>query len=324
MIMQLDKPEIHPSDIQAVCMALRENEISTSGKYVDVFNERMTEHFGRPTVGTNSGTSALFLALKAAHIGKGDTVALSACTFRATYNAVKYTGAHCEIVDVDRSTWNLDESQIPSYARAVIPVHLYGNPCILRNPSVRWVIEDACEALGSRYVSQGDFACYSYNGNKIVTGGAGGAVVCKEQYHADLISSWIKPGHYYGVGYNFGMPSLISALVLSQFERLTTQVAAKRAIHKVYRAELDDLVWFQEETPGTLSNRWYTAILVEDRELVESHLNEQGIPTRRIFTPLADLPVATYLYEHGICLPSSVQNRYADIKRVCDEIRRCL
>jgi len=295
---------------------LDEGCVSTHSHFVTDFEKAMCDYLGVPDcIATHSGTAALHLALMECGIGSGDEVVIPALTFVATRNAIKYVGAKPIIVDVNPKTWLLN-----NYIGfgLILPVDLYGNP----SPGFAQIY-DAAESLGARK-HHPHYVCYSFNGNKTMTTGGGGLLVGKDLDH---IRTKLNPGHYNGIGYNYRMTGLAASLGLAQLKRLPYFLKKKRQFNEIYRNELNGLVKFQEATPGSEPSWWMTACTFPehiDISILQKQLNARGVPTGRIFKPLADLPNAKYIYEHGLCLPSSTLNSDLDVKKTCIEIKSFL
>lgn len=348
----LDEPEITPSDRAAVYAELQHYPFSTSSPTVDIFERALAHYLDVPeTVCVNNGTAALHLALLASGVKPGDEVVLPALTFIGTANAVKACGASPIFCDVDLDTWCIDFSQINASAskntKCILPVQLYGNPyhkaCKTRFPE----IVDGAEALGS-YLRGVDvakhydanvcpFVCFSFNGNKILTTGAGGLVVGNDLSTVRLLANQgrDREGECIIPGFNYRMTGMEAALGLSQLYRLPKYIAKKRRFNEIYRNELP-MLKFQEPTPNSIPNWWFTSALFPegiDIILLQAQLKKEDIPTRRIFMPIhlhsayetkRNLPNSEYIWDHGLCLPSSVRNSEKDIADVCEIIKRKL
>ncbi|MDN3513530.1 MAG: LegC family aminotransferase [Candidatus Brocadia sp.] len=359
----LDAPNIGELEKQYLCKAIDSGYISTIGPFVPEFDKCFASYLGvKKAVSVQSGTAALHITLHELAVEKGDEVIVPALTFIATVNPIIYVGATPVFVDVDIETWNIDpkeiEKSITEKTRAIIPVHLYGNPCNMDeilDVAKRYnlsVIEDATESLGATYKGKftgtfGDMGCFSFNGNKTITTGGGGMVVGNDGQHMDHIQYLINQArdksdetYHSEIGFNYRMTNIEASLGLAQMQRLEEFLAKKRLIYNTYKEELKGLnnVCFQKEYEGASSSCWLTCITIEDcipiRE-VQKKLHERGIPTRRVFTPIHELPPykeynslncnnSHLIYEKGICLPSSTLNTKDDIQYVCEVLKELI
>ena len=359
----LDAPRIGELEKKYINEALDTGYVSTAGPFVGEFEKGFASYTGiKKAVSTQSGTAALHMALYELGIGKGDEVIVPALTFVATVNPVVYMGAEPVFVDVEKDTWNIDpeeiERAITKKTKAIIPVHLYGNPCrmdrIMEIAEARgiYVIEDATESLGALYNGRhtgsfGDLGCFSFNGNKTITTGGGGMLASHIGDRIDHIkflvnqAKDIKTEYYHPeIGFNYRMTNIEAALGLAQMERLEGFLDKKQQFHRIYSEGLDCLpgVNFQKEVPGAKSSRWLTCMTVGDQidvEVLRAELKNAGIPTRRIFMPITESPPfekyrrgelsnSYEIYERGICLPGSMLNTEEDMNYVCEKIKEVL
>lgn len=362
----LDAPNIGDLEKEYVVRALESGYVSSAGPLVSQLEERFAGYVGaKYAVATVNGTSAIHLALRLLGIGPGDEVIVPALTFTGTVNPVAYAGATPVVVDVDPLTWNIDVSEVEKAVsrrtRAVIPVHLYGNPADMTglvSVAGRYgliVIEDAAEALGARYNGRhvgtfGRVGIFSFNGNKVITTGGGGMLVTDDPDLAERARLLVNQGRVPGVfeyehqeiGYNYRLTNLQAALGLAQMERLPAFLAVKRSNAALYRELLGGRtgIGFQQEQAGAESSWWLFSVLVdreafgEDKKSVISRLRSSGIQVRPLFNPidrqpcfrsygLTRCPVAGDLYEKGINLPSTSFLTGEEVREVCFEILRC-
>lgn len=355
----LDAPNIGKIEKEYLDIAVESGYVSTAGPFVPKFEGRFAKYLeAEMAVSVQSGTAALHMALYELGIGNGDEVIVPALTFVATANPIMYIGAVPVFVDVDPKTWNIDpdaiEKCITKRTKAIIPVHLYGNPCnmdeimrIARKYNLH-VIEDATESLGARFRGKytgtfGDFGCFSFNGNKIITTGGGGMVIGSDQKRLEHIKFLVNQardeerGYYHPeVGFNYRMTNIEAALGLAQMEKLEVFLMKKREFNKIYKEELKSIehIGFQKEYEGSESSCWLTCITLKGKAEVYSlqkTLKEKGIPTRRLFMPVTEFPPYrqymsgrlenTYrIYENSLCLPSSTCNEDDDIYSICKVI----
>jgi len=339
----LDSPEISDQDIAAVTKTLRQGQISTAHTTTELFEASMKAFLGtEDCVATNSGTSALHLALLACGAGPGVRVVVPALSFVATANAVKYTGADIGFMDVDPDTWTIfgRPCVIEKGDDILLPVFLYGGKPPLFNighagvsdiPDMLQIkiVWDFAEAWGLKPpVGSGDYFCYSMNGNKTITAGAGGVVAGPDM--TTTIRSWVHPRACQDLAYNYRMPSLNAALAWSQLSTVMKQVKRKREIARIYKALLPEVKFQKGIEDGCV---WMVAgTFPEDVNIdsLQQGLTKYGVPSRRVFQPLNHYrhlkdgqfyPNAEYIYEHGLCLPSSVKNTDENIEFVCKTIK---
>lgn len=348
----LDDPNLGEIEKDYLIKCIDSTFVSIIGPFVPEFEEKFAKYLGiKKAVSTQSGTAALHLALYELGIGPGDEVIVPALTFIATVNPILYVGAKPVIVDVDPKTWNISPEEIRKAitpkTKAIIPVHLYGNPCCMDDiiniakEYNLYVIEDATESLGAIYKDKytgtfGDFGCFSFNGNKIITTGGGGMIVTNNKTKGEHIKFLVnqardnEKGYYHPeMGFNYRMTNIEAALGLAQMERLNEFLSKKRKFREIYQETLQDLPYieFQKEQIEAKSSFWFTCIKIEkDIDLNEliNKLKQKGIPTRRVFMPISEMPYlkeyakpcsnAIEIYNRGICLPGSTMNKNDMIK----------
>jgi len=252
-------------------------------------------------VAVNSGTSALHLALLAAGIGPGDEVITVPHTFVATVAAIRYTGARAVFVDIDPTSFNMDpallEAAITARTRAIVPVHLYGQPAdmypILATARRHGllVIEDACQAHGASYRgrpvgSLGDLACFSfYPGKNLGAYGEGGIVVTSKAEFARtirMLRDWGQDRRYHHVlpGYNYRMEGMQGAILRVKLRHLERWTEARRAHAARYRTLLSDTALaLPAEMPDSRHVYHIFAVRTREREALIGRLAERGIQT---------------------------------------------
>lgn len=360
----LDWPNIGELEKSYVLRALDSGFVSSAGPLIAEFEQKFAACVGaKHAVAMVNGTASLHLALRLLGIGVGDEVIVPALTFIATVNPVVYVGATPVVVDVDPKTWNLDpaavERAITPRTRAIIPVHLYGNPAdmsTLREVAQQhgvYLVEDATEALGStiggRHVGTfGEMGIFSFNGNKVITTGGGGMLVTNDAALAERARLLVNQGRAVGcveyehqeIGYNYRLTNLQAALGLAQLERLPAFIETKRHNVSIYKELLCSIsgLAFQQEQVQAESNWWLFSVLVdgqeygEDRHSLMKRLMSCGIQTRPLFTPLHrqpcyrrftfnGCPVAEALHAQGVNLPSASFLTAQDIREVCGVLR---
>lgn len=345
----LSVPNFEGNEKKYVNDALEQGWVSTGGAYINQLEKSLAEFLHTDNVAAcQSGTSALHLSLVEAGVGPNDVVLVPPLTFIAAVNPVKYQWAKPVFIDCDDS-FCMDPVKLQNFCEkecyfdgnslyykdrkvvALILVHVFGNladmekiMAVTERYNIK-LIEDATEALGSvftagKYVGKpagtiGDFGCFSFNGNKIITTGGGGAVTAKDPKavdHIRYLSTQAKDDvHYYihhELGYNYRMTNLQAALGVAQMEELPEFIKRKQQNYEVYKDLLEGfalgkLLSFRE---GTISNKWFYSFEI-DRDKVKASmreiitaLQEKGIETRAIWGLINEQ--RPYLEEDCYCL----------------------
>ena len=287
----LSSPTMHGEELEYMKRAYETNWMSTVGENIDEAERLSAEACGRAHgVALSSGTAALHLAVKLAGVKAGDEVLCSDVTFAATVNPVVYEGGVPVFVDTERDTWNMDPQalekafELHPNAKAVMAAHLYGTPAkmdeivSIAHAHGAVVIEDAAEALGASYKgrpagSLGDISVISFNGNKIVTGSSGGALLTddpdvaakarKLSTQAREAAPWYQ---HEEVGYNYRMSNVIAGVVRGQIPHLEEHVVQKKAIYERYREGFEGLPVsmnpYDEE--NSEPNFWLSCLIVDE------------------------------------------------------------
>lgn len=377
----LSIPNFEGNERKYVDEAIDQGWVSTGGAYIRKLEEKMAHFLHVENVAAcQSGTSALHLALVETGVGPGDVVIVPPLTFIAAVNPVKYQFATPIFIDCDDS-FCIDPIKLQEFCekechfdgetlfykgktvKALIVVHVFGNMAdmvsilkIARKYNIK-VIEDATEALGTKYTDGplkgkyagtiGDFGCYSFNGNKIITTGGGGAITAKDSKvvdHIRYLSTQAKNDpHYYihdEVGYNYRMTNIQAALGVAQMEELPEFIRRKKANYEIYKNlfegfEFGEIKDFRE---GTDSNKWFYSLEINRdkvkasmREIITS-LQDKGIETRAIWGLINEqipycnedtykLEKAPYYAERILNFPSSTQITNDEIKYVVEQIK---
>ena len=361
----LHEPRFTGREREYVDQAIQSTFVSSVGEFVDRFEEMLGTYLDTlPAVALVNGTSAIHLALHMLGIRPGDLVLTSPLSFVATANAISYCGATPLFLDIERSTLGLSPVILEQYLEentemregqcfdrernqrisACVPVHAFGHPCRIDEITRLCgkyhipVVEDAAEAAGSRYKGKhcGTFAgigAFSFNGNKVITAGGGGALAFSDQERRDRakhLSTQAKEKHprtlggysHDAIGFNYRMPNLNAALLVAQMEKLDEMVTAKRKLADRYRRHFESIdgIEFIEEPPDARSNYWLNGILLPDQSSRDDYLkisNDAGVMTRPAWdllsdleiysdAPRGDLHVARDIASRLINLPSSV------------------
>ncbi|CAO0821014.1 GDP-perosamine synthase [Desulfarculales bacterium] len=320
MSIPISRPHLDGREEQYVLEALRSTWISSTGQFVQRFEESLAFFLGLPhAVSTTNGTAALHLALAALGMGAGDEVLIPDLTFAATGNAVYMAGARPVLVDSRADHWNLDpaslESALSPRSRALIVVHLLGHACpmepileIARRYGLL-VVEDCAEALGSTNVGRrvggfGQIGAFSFFANKVMTTGEGGACVTSDatlfERLQDLRAHGMARGRQYWhefVGYNYRMTNLSAALGVAQLEKLPQLLDKRRQVRQHYDALLKGLPGIRTgfAASGEVIDWLYPLFLDQealgiDRDQALASLRQVGIDARPMFYPLHLMP----------------------------------
>ncbi len=312
-------PLLGGNEIKYVTDAVSTGWISSSGSYVSKFEEAFSSYCGvKYGVAVCNGTVAIHLALAALGIGKGDEVIIPSFTMIATAFAVCYTRAIPVFVDADKDTWNIDvtkiEEKITSKTKAIIPVHIFGNPCDmtkiceLAKKYKLYIIEDAAEAHGAEYDGKktgsfSDIASFSFFANKNLTTGEGGMVITDNEeyfkncrYFKNMCFPVDAPRVYSheDIGFNYRMSNLHAAIGLAQVEKADEYRAMRIKNAKRYMKNLSDCpgIIFQKDQPNGLNVHWMNTIVINPSEYGHSkdelinHLKDNGIDTRFLFVSM--------------------------------------
>lgn len=368
----LSSPVFNGNENNFSLEALESNQISTAGKFINEFEEEIKKRIGGFEVAvTNSGTSAIHLALLLLGVGPGDEVLCQSFTFCASASPIQYLGAKPIFVDSESTTWNicpaiLEESILERIKKgkkpkAIVVVDLFGMPAKFKEINVIAtkygipIVEDAAEALGSSIEGKasgtfGEFGIYSFNGNKIITTGSGGALVSSDSKaveKAKYLSVQARENYKYylhkEIGYNYRMNNMAAAIGFAQIQNLDRKISIRRNIFENYKRLLLDIPGISTilEPDGFFSNRWLstflinrleTGISIEDLRLA---LMKENIESRYLWNPLHLQPVfkevpfygggsSEKLFGEGICLPSSENLTLVDQERIVEIIIKTL
>ena len=358
----LHEPNFTGKEKKYLLDAIDSTFVSSVGAYVDKFELMMTDLTKtKKSVAVVNGTSALQVALKLSGVGSGDEVLTQALTFIATINAIIYNGASPIFLDVDIDTMGLSPNAVNTFLEengeiregvcynkktnkkiaACMPMHTFGFPVHLNELMTvcgKWnipVVEDAAESIGSEYKEQptgsfGKLGVFSFNGNKIVTSGGGGAIVTNDielGLKAKHLTTTAKVPHPYEyvhdeIGYNFRMPNLNAALACAQLEQLGSFIQNKRELAKQYNTFfISKGINFRTESTNTKANYWLMCLELEnkkDRDLFLKETNDNKVMTRPIWQLIFKSKIystfqrdaqknAIYLEDRIVNIPSSVR-----------------
>lgn len=360
----LSKPYLTGEDLKELEECFASSWISSKSPWVEKFENIFAKKVSHTkyAVSVNSGTSALFLALKSVGIKEGDEVIIPSLTMIATASAVILTGAKPILVDCQSSNdWNINIEQtnekITKRTKAIIPVHLYGYPCNIQalkkiaKEKKLFLIEDAAEATGSLYKkfpvgSIGDVGCFSLYSNKIITTGNGGMIVTNNKKIADTVRQLrffaIDSKKHFShsmLGYNLVLSGLQAAIGVSQVRRFEEQLKKRKEIFAWYTQLLkgNDIIKFISPLSNTSPNFWFPAVVFTNGEMmnkIKTSLQNDHIETREFFRPIHQQPVfkgvfnqdsyssAEYFWKHGLLLPSYFELTKYDVERITDHFTR--
>ncbi len=370
MTKSISEPFINGNEIKEIKNTINKNEVSSYGKLIKKFENKISKLTKiKHVVACSSGTAGLHVALKVLGVEEGDEVLVPTITFIATINVVRYLGAKPIFFDCDND-YNINSKKVLIFLKnntyfkngfsynkkthkiikAIIPVHVWGNPAdilkltkVCRQKNIK-ILEDASEAFGSFYKNQksvgsiGDIGVFSFNGNKIITTGNGGAIVTnKKKYDrecryfiaqaTDLGSEFI----HNNVGYNYRFSALNAAFGLGQLSKIKFYIKKKRNIHKLYSKFFSSLKKFNlfsnKSYPN--SNCWMN-ILQFDPKLkfkVINLLRKNNIQIKFVWKPnhlqkpfqkfqKYKISNLSKYYNGSICLPSSVSLNEKQIKKI--------
>lgn len=298
----LSSPTMHGEELAYITEAYETNWMSTVGRNIDEVERLACEQIGCAyAVALATGTAALHLAVKLAGVKRGGKVFCSDMTFGATVNPVVYEGGEPVFIDTEYDTWNMDpvalEQAFTLYpdVKVVVIAHLYGTPGKVeelrrvcdRHGAV--MIEDAAESLGATYRgiqtgNLGNFNAISFNGNKIITGSAGGMFLTNDKDTADKVRKWSTQSRenapwyqHEELGYNYRMSNVIAGVVRGQFPHLKEHIAQKRAIYERYKEGLKDLPVNMNPYDADTSepNFWLSCLLIQKEAMCRQVRGEQ-------------------------------------------------
>lgn len=332
----LHEPTMNGNELKYMTECVESGWVSSVGSYVNLFEERLASYTGvKYAIAVNNGTAALHVSLRLAGVTKNDEVLLPSLTFVATANAIRYLDAIPHFIDVSESELTVDTQKLSIYLektavkrsngtfnkfsgnqiKAIVPMHTFGHPVqmdelmSLADHYNLNIIEDAAESLGSTYKnrqtgSMGMLSAVSFNGNKTITTGGGGAILTNDSElakRARHLTTTAKLPHRWSydhdeIGYNYRMPNINAALGVAQLESLDELIRKKRMLHSVYQSFVSVIPGIEliKEKEYSRSNYWLQTIRLNDVNAIEDWLlglNEAGIMSRPVWTPLHELPM---------------------------------
>jgi perosamine synthetase len=376
-VIPLSVPNIAGNEWKYVKDCLDTGWISSVGSYVTQFEQMVADFAGaKYGVAAVNGTAALHIALLLSGVKQDDYVILPNLTFVASANSIKYLGADPLLIDADPDLWQMDLDLLEDFLEnetdekdgylfyikdgrrigAIMPVHILGNMCdmdrflsIVKKYPLP-IVEDATEALGTSYKgkSAGTFsplACFSFNGNKIISTGGGGVIVTDDEElakHAKHLTTTAKASsdEYYHdeVGYNYRLVNVLAAIGVGQMELLPSFIKRKKECVAFYKKELAGVadIRFQQELPDVETNGWLFTIQTDKQQQLLDHLNANKILSRRFWMPMNKLPmykdcvyiqkndIANYIYNTCLSIPCSTSITDEELGIVVKEIKAAI
>ena len=381
--MKLSTPHIDNKDYNYLKKVMKSSWISTSSSYVNGFEKKISKISGtKYAVATNSGTSAIHLALMAMGVNENCEVIVPSITFIATANPILYLKAKPIIIDVDEK-YNLKIEDVLKFIKektifrdnvtinkktkkilkVIIVAHMWGRPCdflkikkVCKKRNI-YILEDAAEALGSYIKSQnskkyyhcgsiGDVGCLSFNANKIITTGSGGALITNNKNifkKSEYLASQAKDDSFNYIhnecGYNYKMNGLNASLGLTQISKLSNKITKRKNVYKRYNYNFKShsKIRILDLTDVSKINYWINVVYFEklgyqNVEKLSIFLKKKNIETRRVWRPLNlqrhlrnfetfNIKNSERLYNNSLCLPSNDTLSKKDIDKVCNCIK---
>jgi len=356
----LHQPVFSGNEIDYVSSCIKSTYVSSVGEFVGRFESELAKYTSaKYAIAVVNGTAALHIALKLIGVTRGDEVLVPALSFVATANAVSYLGATPHFVDCEESTLGIDPCALREWLDnigekcaegvmnrltgkrigAIVPMHTFGHPCkmdeimaIAHDYSLP-VVEDAAESLGSLYYGKhtgtlGKVGILSFNGNKILTTGGGGALLTNDRelaIHARHLTTTAKCNHPWSyvhdeIGYNYRMPNINAALGCAQLEQLQKFILFKRSLAERYERVVTGTQGINlfREPVGCISNYRLQTLLLEDeysgqQDVLLEKTNYLGIMTRPAWTPLHKLQIYEEAPKAPLNIVESLSRRIINI-----------
>jgi perosamine synthetase len=358
------EPLLGGNELEYVTECIKTNWISSQGKYVLQFEEMLQQQCSVDyCLATSNGTVSLHLALVSLNIGIGDEVIVPNLTFGASVNSIIHSGATPVLIDVDLDSWNISpeliRAAITPKTKAIMPVHIYGNPCdmdgimkIAKEYDLK-VVEDCAEALGSEINGQpvgsfGHAAAFSFFANKVITCGEGGAVIFKEKsaYQKAILlrdHGMSKNKRYWHeeVGYNYRLTNIQAAIGCAQLEQFSSFKDKRKKIFSSYDNILIPTGMFKRPLikKDNCESYWIYTILINkdvNMDLLAERLRKNRIDSRPVFYPMNQMPAfsnlkifsslenSEFISSKGISLPSDISLTKNEISFICKELLNIL
>lgn len=350
------EPSLKGNELEYVTDAVLSTWISSSGKYIGEFEDSFSNFCGsKYGVAVSNGTVAIHLALKALGIGSGDEVIIPNLTFAATANAVIHSNAVPVIVDVELDSWCINPDQIvkaiTNKTKAIIPVHLYGQPCdmekimeIAKEHNL-FVIEDAAEAHGATFEdkkvgSWGHISCFSFFANKIITTGEGGMCLTNsktlnEKMRVLRDHGMDKKKKYWHevVGFNYRMTNIQAAIGCAQMERIDGIIESRNKLEQEYKKMLSSFFDWQKKFVDRDKVVWLVCGVCKiDKKTLISEAKNNQIDIRPFFYPLSEMSIykkyvfgkvdnSVKISKVGVNLPTVPNVDFEKLISICESIK---
>ncbi len=359
----LVKPDLGGNELPYLIDCLKSSFISSKGKYVNLFEKKFKDYYkAKYSLSVSNCTCGLILALKSLNLKPNDEVIVPNVTFISPINAVIHVNAKPVLCDIDEDTFTLNIKSLKKLVnrntKAIICVHTYGHPCdmsailkITKNKNIK-IIEDCAEGIGTKYKRKdignfGDFAVFSFFGNKSVTTGEGGMILFKNKvdyekcYNLRDHGMNTKKKYWHDqVGFNFRMTNMQAALGVAQMEKIQYIIKEKIKIANFYNKYLKNcnLVELPIEKKWATHSYWLYNIILKNeiankRPTIMKRLEQAGIEVRPMFYPASDMKIyknfvrsknISKISYRGISLPSYVGLAKNDIKFITNNIKKIL
>jgi perosamine synthetase len=369
MRVNLSRPDITEAEIEAVCQVLQGPNLSLGPKLRE-FEQAFEQYIGRKhAVAVNSGTSGLFLCTQAMGWGPGDEILTTPFTFVATVTSIMMSGAKPVFVDIDPVSLNMDpaqiESKITDKTKGILPVEVFGNPagfdriCAIADKHNLAVLEDSCEALGSRLNGQkvgtfGQMSLFAFYPNKQMTTGEGGMILTDDDELAEMCISLRNQGRGRGagwlaherLGYNYRLSDINCALGIVQLSRIEEFVDKRLRVAEMYHQLLkDDDRLIVPTVPADIHMSWFVYVIrltegytMEQRNTLLQKMLDRGIQVSNYFPPVhlqpfiaeqygckvGDCPVTDAVVKSTMALPFHNNLSAGEVELVCKELKACL
>lgn len=371
----LSLPNLSGKEWEYVKQCLDTGWISTAGSFVDRFELEFTKYLDvKGAVSVVNGTSALHISLKLLGVQNNDLVIMPNVTFVASANAISYLGADPLLIDIDKNSWQMDLDLLENFLStdcmfdssktllhkqtsrkisALMIVHVQGNICDMDRLLAICseynlpVLEDAAEALGSKYKGQyagtlGDIGCFSFNGNKIMSTGGGGMIVSqnseylKQAKHLTTTAKRDSLTYFHDeVGYNYRLVNVLAALGVAQLEQLDSFIASKTNTASYYKDNLKGFgdIGFQLVHDNVEPNEWLFTITTASMQELLDYLNTNGVMSRPFWIPMNQLPmysnkiyinlndVSASVHSSALSIPCSTNIVENDLQKVVSTIK---